>query len=68
MQTLSKAFGLAGISCGFANTNDDIIQLMNNVKAPYNVNKLTSEVAQNSMNNIAFLKKSIKLLLEQRWI
>jgi len=66
LQTLSKAFGLAGIRCGFAIANDDIIQLMNNVKAPYNVNKLTSEVANNAMKNIATLEKNIKVLLEQR--
>eukprot|EP00560_Eucampia_antarctica_P007678 CAMPEP_0197823624 /NCGR_PEP_ID=MMETSP1437-20131217/944_1 /TAXON_ID=49252 ORGANISM="Eucampia antarctica, Strain CCMP1452" /NCGR_SAMPLE_ID=MMETSP1437 /ASSEMBLY_ACC=CAM_ASM_001096 /LENGTH=374 /DNA_ID=CAMNT_0043422873 /DNA_START=215 /DNA_END=1339 /DNA_ORIENTATION=+ len=66
MQTLSKAFGLAGIRCGFAIANDDIIQLMNNVKAPYNVNKLTSEVAQNAMKNIPFLEKNIQILLTQR--
>lgn len=68
LQTLSKAFGLAGIRCGFAIANDDIIQLMNNVKAPYNVNKLTSEVASNAMKNIDTLEKNIKVLLEQRSI
>ena len=66
LQTLSKAFGLAGIRCGFAIGNDDIIQLMNNVKAPYNVNKLTSEVANNAMENISRLETNIKTLLEQR--
>lgn len=68
LQTLSKAFGLAGIRCGFAIANDDIIQLMNNVKAPYNVNKLTSEVAMNAMKNIEVLEKNIKILLDQRAI
>jgi len=66
LQTLSKAFGLAGIRCGFAIGREDIIQLMNNVKAPYNVNKLTSEVAINAINNIATLENNIKVLLEQR--
>jgi histidinol-phosphate aminotransferase len=66
LQTLSKAFGLAGIRCGFALGNDDVIQLMNNVKAPYNLNKLTSEVAVNAMKNIAHLEKNIKTLLDQR--
>lgn len=68
LQTLSKAFGLAGIRCGFAIANDDIIQLMNNVKAPYNVNKLTSEVAINAMKNIETLEKNVKTLLDQRAI
>ena len=66
LQTLSKAFGLAGIRCGFAIASEDVIQLMNNVKAPYNVNKLTSEVAVNAMKNIGTLEKNVKLLLGQR--
>lgn len=66
LQTLSKAFGLAGIRCGFAMGREDVIQLMNNVKAPYNVNKLTSEVAVNAMKNTDVLAKNIQTLLEQR--
>eukprot|EP00546_Thalassionema_frauenfeldii_P010359 CAMPEP_0178911982 /NCGR_PEP_ID=MMETSP0786-20121207/10001_1 /TAXON_ID=186022 /ORGANISM="Thalassionema frauenfeldii, Strain CCMP 1798" /LENGTH=374 /DNA_ID=CAMNT_0020584497 /DNA_START=194 /DNA_END=1318 /DNA_ORIENTATION=- len=66
LQTLSKAFGLAGIRCGFAIGAKDVIQLMNNVKAPYNVNSLTSEVALNALNSIDTLKKNVTTLLEQR--
>lgn len=66
LQTLSKAFGLAGIRCGFAMGREDVIQLMNNVKAPYNVNKLTSEVAVNAMKNTDVLAKNVQTLLEQR--
>jgi histidinol-phosphate aminotransferase len=66
LQTLSKAFGLAGIRCGFAVAHRDIIQLMNNVKAPYNINKMTSEVAINAFANIAELQKNIHVLLNQR--
>jgi histidinol-phosphate aminotransferase len=66
LQTLSKAFGLAGIRCGFCIGSPDVIQLMNNVKAPYNVNNLTSEVAINAMNSISTLEKNIAATLEQR--
>jgi histidinol-phosphate aminotransferase len=66
LQTLSKAFGLAGIRCGFCIGTPDIIQLMNNVKAPYNVNALTSEVAINAMNSIETLEKNVKETLAQR--
>merc|ERR1711862_244529 len=66
LQTLSKAFGLAGIRLGFAIANDDIIQLMNNVKAPYNINKLTTEVAINALKNIDVLNKNIQTILQQR--
>merc|ERR1712071_176606 len=65
---MGKAFGLAGIRLGFAIANEDIIQLMNNVKAPYNINKLTSEVAVNAMKNVNVLEKNIKILLHEREI
>ena len=45
LQTLSKAFGLAAIRCGFCLGPPDVIQLLNNCKAPYNVNQLTSQLA-----------------------
>lgn len=66
LQTLSKAFGLAGIRCGFCIGAPDVIRLMNNVKAPYNVNVLTSEVAVNAMKSTKVLEDNIKNLLTQR--
>ena len=66
LQTLSKAFGLAGIRCGFAIGPPDVIQLMNNVKAPYNVNKLTSDAAVNALKNTAILEKNVRDVLDQR--
>lgn len=45
LQTMSKAFGLAGIRLGIALANPKIIDFMMKVKAPYNVNKLTSKIA-----------------------
>ncbi|KAL7501389.1 hypothetical protein ACHAWT_010668 [Skeletonema menzelii] len=66
LQTLSKAFGMAGIRCGFAIGPADVIQLMNNVKAPYNVNKLTSDAAANALKNTSTLENNIRVLLEQR--
>ena len=41
LQTFSKAFGLAGIRLGMAIAHVDIIQIMNNVKAPYTINKVS---------------------------
>ncbi|RKF64667.1 Histidinol-phosphate aminotransferase [Erysiphe neolycopersici] len=45
MQTLSKAFGLAGIRLGVAFTSSPIATLLNSLKAPYNINSHTSEIA-----------------------
>jgi histidinol-phosphate aminotransferase len=45
MQTLSKAFGLAGIRLGAAFTSEPIARLLNNLKAPYNISSPTSAIA-----------------------
>ena len=66
LQTLSKAFGLAGIRLGMAIGNTDIIQLMNNIKAPYNINKLTIEVAFEAINNLSKFTENRELILQER--
>ena len=50
LQTLSKAFGLAGARIGFACGDPRLIQLLNNVKAPYNLNKLSSALARRALS------------------
>ncbi|GKY95733.1 hypothetical protein MPSEU_000534100 [Mayamaea pseudoterrestris] len=66
LQTLSKAFGLAAIRCGFVFGPPDVVQLLNNVKAPYNVNELTSQMAIKALDHVDRLHENIHSLLEQR--
>jgi histidinol-phosphate aminotransferase len=66
LQTLSKAFGLAAIRCGFCLGPPDVIQLMNNVKAPYNVNALTSKLALEAFDSVGALSENVASLLAQR--
>jgi histidinol-phosphate aminotransferase len=69
LQTLSKAFGLAAIRCGFCIGPPDIIQLMNNVKAPYNVNSLTSQLAYEALDSTktrSSVMNHIDQILQQR--
>ena len=49
LQTLSKAFGLAGIRLGTAISTPEIIQLFNNLKAPYNISSPTAYLAQQGL-------------------
>jgi histidinol-phosphate aminotransferase len=49
MQTLSKAFGLAGIRLGAAFTSPPIASLLNNLKAPYNISSPTSAIASQAL-------------------
>ena len=49
LQTLSKAFGLAGIRLGAAFTSPPIAALLNNLKAPYNISSPTSAIASQAL-------------------
>ncbi|KAL9623481.1 MAG: hypothetical protein Q9160_002161 [Pyrenula sp. 1 TL-2023] len=50
MQTLSKAFGLAGIRLGVAFTSTEIARLLNSLKAPYNISTPTSTLASAALS------------------
>lgn len=43
LQTMSKAWGMAGLRCGLALASEEIIGFMNMVKYPYNINLATVE-------------------------
>jgi histidinol-phosphate aminotransferase len=45
LQTLSKAWGLAGIRLGMAFASPEIISVLSKIKYPYNINLLTQEKA-----------------------
>ena len=45
LQTLSKAWGLAGLRVGMAFASEEIIEVMNKVKPPYNVNEASQQLA-----------------------
>ncbi len=66
LQTFSKSFGLAGIRLGIAISNPEIIRVMLQVKAPYNINKLTADVAMKAFENMALAKFNIEKILEER--
>lgn len=66
LQTMSKAFGLAGIRLGMAFAQEDVVQLMNNVKAPYNINKLTVEVAAEAFRNLPRFRQHVADILAER--
>ncbi|KAL1921811.1 uncharacterized protein VTP21DRAFT_10453 [Calcarisporiella thermophila] len=68
MQTLSKSFGLAGIRLGVAIANPDIIQIMNNTKAPYNIGNPSSRIANEALSptGIQTMLSNRALIHEQR--
>lgn len=66
MQTLSKAWGLAGIRLGIMIAGPEIIQVMNKVKPPYNVNILTQRIALEAVSNPQQKESWVKAVIEQR--
>ncbi|MEQ9310734.1 MAG: histidinol-phosphate transaminase [Balneolaceae bacterium] len=66
LQTMSKAFGLAGIRLGVAIASPEIIEFMMKVKAPYNINKLTSQAALKGFNSLAVVKEKVEQIKIER--
>jgi histidinol-phosphate aminotransferase len=52
MQTLSKAWGLAGLRVGMAFASETLINYMNNVKYPYNINEAAQQITLQALENI----------------
>jgi histidinol-phosphate aminotransferase len=66
LQTLSKAWGLAGLRIGMCFANPGIIGYMNKVKAPYNINIVTQELALQALEEVGQVNDMIKLLVDMR--
>ena len=68
MQTLSKAFGLAGIRLGVAYSSPEIVRLLNNLKAPYNISSPTSALATAALEsqNLGVMQHNRAKILQQR--
>jgi histidinol-phosphate aminotransferase len=65
-QTLSKAYGMAGIRLGICYASEEIIAILNKIKPPYNVNELTQNRAQYRLQNISEVNREITDILHER--
>ena len=65
-QTMSKAYGMAGIRLGMGFSNEKIINYLNKIKPPYNINVLTEKKALEELNKIDEIEKNISIVLDQR--
>ena len=66
LQTMSKAWGSAAIRLGMAFASEDIINIYNKVKYPYNVNLLTQQQAAEVLKDPFEVDKTVKILLQER--
>jgi histidinol-phosphate aminotransferase len=66
MQTMSKAWGLAGLRLGMAFASQAIIEVYNKVKPPYNINQATQELALHALENTEEVNDMIRILVALR--
>ncbi len=66
LQTLSKAWGLAGLRLGMAFASQAIIEVLDKVKPPYNINQATQELVLKALDEVGQVNDMIRLLVDMR--
>ena len=65
-QTLSKAYGLAGIRLGICYASSEIIAVLNKIKPPYNINILTQKAALEVLSDRTTTQEQVRIILSER--
>jgi len=68
LHTFSKAWGLASIRLGMAFAKTEIIDVLNKIKYPYNVNGVTQEIALKVLDNLSGKDQMVEEIIKQREI
>ena len=66
IQTLSKAYGMAGIRLGMLFASSKIINILHKIKPPYNINVLTQNAALSLLKNKETVQKDVVEILKQK--
>jgi histidinol-phosphate aminotransferase len=66
LQTLSKAWGLAGLRVGMAFASDLIIDVLNRIKPPYNIGQATQEIVGNALEHTNLVNEMIQEIVAMR--
>ncbi|MBN1159408.1 MAG: histidinol-phosphate transaminase [Bacteroidales bacterium] len=66
LQTLSKAWGMAGIRLGMAFADEAVIGVLDRIKYPYNINALTQQMALEGIGDEARKQEWVRIILKER--
>ncbi|UZR92860.1 histidinol-phosphate transaminase [Chondrinema litorale] len=66
LQTFSKAWGMAALRIGMAYASKQIIDLLNKIKPPYNINQLTQEKVLEALDANELRKQKVEELITLR--
>lgn len=66
LRTFSKIAGLAGLRVGYAVAKPEVIEKLNRVRAPYNVNRLAQAAAVAALEDREHWEKTVRLVRDER--
>jgi histidinol-phosphate aminotransferase len=66
MQTFSKAWGMASLRLGMAFASTDIVDILTKIKAPYNINGATQQIALKALDHVLMKEKMVSDILAER--
>ncbi len=66
LRTFSKAWGLAGVRCGMAISNPEIISVLMKIKYPYNLNSLTQKRVLDALNKSLGILEQCNFIRDER--
>lgn len=66
MQTLSKAWGLAGLRLGMMFASTDLIGVVNKIKPPYNIGQHTQEIVLQALDEVGQVNDMIRAIVDMR--
>ncbi|HSF45922.1 MAG TPA: histidinol-phosphate transaminase [Chitinophagaceae bacterium] len=66
LQTLSKAWGLAALRIGMAFASNEIIEVFNRIKPPYNISQAAQDLVLEALDRVDDVNDMIRILVEER--
>jgi histidinol-phosphate aminotransferase len=66
LQTMSKAWGLAGLRLGMAFADKSIVHILNKIKPPYNISQVTQDLVLNALDEVEGVNSMIRALVGMR--
>lgn len=65
-RTFSKMYGLAGLRIGYGIAGPEVVDILNRVREPFNVNSIAQEAARACLKDKAYYQKALKVLEKER--
>ena len=66
LRTFSKAYAMAALRVGYAVSNLNVAGMMNDVKIPYSLDKISELAATAAVKDQSFIERSVSMVKEQR--